>query len=75
LHSNQQWDGRVFPLRQQYTTVSSLLVGSGRSQLVPGSGTSYSSAQCSSVSGTREAISAIVLIVIVMCAAINLHSE
>jgi hypothetical protein len=36
---------------------------------------SETSAQYSSVSGTREAISAIVFVIIAMCAAVNLHSE
>jgi hypothetical protein len=36
---------------------------------------SETSAQYSSVSGTREAISAIVFIIIVICVVINLHSE
>jgi hypothetical protein len=36
---------------------------------------SETSAQCSSVSGIREATSAIVFTVIVMCAAVNLQSE
>jgi hypothetical protein len=55
---------------RQYTE----LVHAGRSRS-PKSVFVSESAQCSSVSGIREVTSAIVFNVIVMCAAVNLHSE